>query len=137
MPPLSCQKTQCLPALLLPYHPQELADALHLLNSKADDSEAAAASDKRRLEGVVKTLEGRLSQAMGVGGGIVPGWPACWQDWAPGKPQPSKPRVFACLLRVSSRFSPNAPSLPARLTLALEPAGPIGAGPHARGAEHR
>ncbi|KAL4430551.1 hypothetical protein ABPG77_005791 [Micractinium sp. CCAP 211/92] len=41
---------------------KELADALHLLNSKADDSEAAAASDKRRLEGVVRSLEGRLSQ---------------------------------------------------------------------------
>ncbi|KAL4436968.1 hypothetical protein ABPG75_004107 [Micractinium tetrahymenae] len=41
---------------------KELADTLHLLNSKAADNEAAAANDKRRLEGVVKSLEGRLSQ---------------------------------------------------------------------------
>lgn len=41
---------------------KELADALHMLNAKASDGEAAAASNKRRLEGVVKSLEARLSQ---------------------------------------------------------------------------
>jgi hypothetical protein len=42
---------------------QELADALHLLESKAADEAAAAAGDRRRLEGVAKSLEGRLAQA--------------------------------------------------------------------------
>ena len=55
---------------ILPFCPrQELGDALHLLNSKASDDAASAASDRRRLEGVVKSLEGRLGQVGGAGQG--------------------------------------------------------------------
>lgn len=48
--------------LSLSMRQQELADALHLLNAKAADEAAAAASDRKRLEGVVKSLEGRVAQ---------------------------------------------------------------------------
>lgn len=41
---------------------QELEDALQLLCTKSEDEAAAAATDKRRLEGVVKSLEARLAQ---------------------------------------------------------------------------
>lgn len=41
---------------------QELEDALQLLCTKSEDEAAAAAADKRRLEGVVKSLEARLAQ---------------------------------------------------------------------------
>ena len=58
-PPICC-------CLLLPrWLLQELSDALHLLDAKAADEAAAAAGDRRRLEGVVKSLEGRLAQASG------------------------------------------------------------------------
>ncbi len=41
---------------------QELEDALQLLCAKSEDEAAAAAADKRRLEGVVKSLEARVAQ---------------------------------------------------------------------------
>ena len=41
---------------------QDLADALHQLTAKAADEQATAAGDKRRLEGVAKTTEGRMAQ---------------------------------------------------------------------------
>ena len=47
-------------ATLLPA--QELEDALQLLCARSEDEAAAAAADKRRLEGVVKSLEARLAQ---------------------------------------------------------------------------
>ena len=55
--------------------PQELGDALHLLSAKAEDEAAAAAADRRRLEGVVKSLEGRLAQVglCGMGWWVVGG----------------------------------------------------------------
>ncbi len=55
---------------------QELSDALRLLSSRASEEQAATASDRRRMEGVVKSLEGRLAQ-VGLGLGLrlcVGGW---------------------------------------------------------------
>ena len=40
---------------------QDLADALHQLTAQAADEQAASAGDKRRLEGVAKTVEGRMT----------------------------------------------------------------------------
>eukprot|EP00887_Chlorella_sp_A99_P008004 scaffold12.g8004.t1 len=41
----------------------ELSDALHLLTSRVGDEQAAAAGERRRLEGLVKSTEGRLAAA--------------------------------------------------------------------------
>ena len=68
--PYPCLPT-CLPPPLAtpPCVHQELADALRLLGAKAEDSAAAAASDRRRLEGMVASLEARLAQVRAGRGG--------------------------------------------------------------------
>lgn len=61
--------------------PQELEDSVRLLQERAADEAAAAAADRRRMEGVAKSLEARLAQV-----GWTVGRPACFAWTAFGQP---------------------------------------------------